>query len=47
MRPPDVVVIEIIGKQPLEESLAEDNDVVERLPSAGTDEAFGIGVLPR
>ena len=46
MRPPRVVIIEIIGKQSLEVSLAQDNDVVEQLPSNGADDAFNIGILP-
>ena len=47
MRPPRMVVIEIIREQTLEVSLAQDNDMIEWFSSDGADNTFNEGILPR
>ena len=47
MRPPGMVVIEIIRKQSLVVSIAQDNDMIEQFSSDGADDPFNTGILPR
>jgi hypothetical protein len=47
MRPVVVVIADVFGHQSLEVSLVEDDDMIEQLPAAAADKAFGDPVLPR
>ena len=41
-----VVVVDLLSKQPSEVVLAEDDHVIEQLPSHASHEAFGSPILP-
>ena len=47
MRSVEMIVIEELGEQLLQVALAQDDDMVEQLPSYGADEALCDTVLPR
>ena len=46
MRTVPFVVFEIVLQDPAQPGLMEDNDVIQTLPSNGTDQAFRVGLLP-
>ena len=43
---PAVIVLEIVGEQPSQMALAEDDDVAEALAANAADHALGERVLP-
>ena len=47
MRSPGVIAIQVRGKQSVEMSLVENDDVIQKLSAQATDCALNIGVLPR
>jgi hypothetical protein len=47
MRPAAVVVTELLPKDPAPVSLIEHDDVIQTIPTYGTDNAFDKWILPR